>query len=84
MSCRVFNRKLEKHFFIELCERLSCYGVTSISAEYIPSKKNKPVEKLLDTLGFDVAKEDDGHVHYKINLPLHNEAEMAKTKEIFA
>lgn len=84
MSCRVFNRKLEEHFFFELCDRLARDGVTSIAAEYIPSKKNKPVEKLLDKLGFDVIEEDSGRVKYATNLPQQNVADMAETKEIFA
>lgn len=83
MSCRVFNRKLEDHFFNELCERLSDAGITSISAEYVPSQKNKPVEKLLDKLGFDVVEEADGRVKYATNLPQPNAA-VAETKEIFA
>lgn len=68
MSCRVFNRKLEFHFFQDLCARLETSGITKINARFVPSKKNMPVAGLLEKLGFDLVSEDADGTDYELDL----------------
>jgi FkbH-like protein len=84
MSCRVFNRKLEYWFFGELTERLVGEGVTRIHAQYVPSKKNKPVAELLDKLGFERTEETAEIVKYEINLSGKEVGPTQSVKELYS
>lgn len=83
MSCRVFNRKLEDLFFGELTERLVGEGVSRIHAQYVPSKKNKPVAELLDKLGFERTEENAEIVKYEINLSGKEVGPTQSVKELY-
>ncbi len=52
MSCRVLKRGVEQFVMNTLVNKVSELGATRISAEYLPSGKNKMVETLLHTMQF--------------------------------
>jgi FkbH-like protein len=55
MSCRVFERGMEKAIFNRLVTELRESGFQRLEAEFIPTAKNGKFASLLDTLGFDPA-----------------------------
>ncbi len=52
MSCRVFKRGLEKFIFNHLLSFCIQNEINLLTGEYIPTPKNKVVEKLYQDLGF--------------------------------
>jgi FkbH-like protein len=52
MSCRVFNRGLEKFIFNHILKISRECGFTLLTGEYIPTAKNKVVADLFKNLGF--------------------------------
>lgn len=52
MSCRVFKRDMEFYFFNKLVDKVKALNLITIKGIYIPSKKNKVVEDIYNTLGF--------------------------------
>jgi len=52
MSCRVFNRELEKMIINELVKIAQKWGCTKLYGQYIPTKKNKLIKDLYLDLGF--------------------------------
>ncbi|TMX34360.1 HAD-IIIC family phosphatase [Vibrio sp. Hep-1b-8] len=68
MSCRVFNRKFENYILDGVCKELQSMNVTQIKAQYIKSEKNKPVEFLLDNLGFLDAQSDSENKSYYLDI----------------
>lgn len=65
MSCRVMGRTVEDAMFEHLRLWLVQRGVTLIRAEYLPTKKNKPIAGLLPRLGFTPLREEAGRVSYE-------------------
>jgi FkbH-like protein len=53
MSCRVFGRQLELEAMNIAVEEVRRRGVQTIHAEYIPTSKNKVINELFPSLGFD-------------------------------
>lgn len=53
MSCRVFKRGLEEAVLDALVKQCKTIGVKKIKGLYFPTKKNKYVEKLYESLGFE-------------------------------
>jgi FkbH-like protein len=64
LSCRVMGREVEKGILAHIIEKARENKVERIKAQYIPTKKNKPVESFLPNCGF--SKEGD-HWIYSIN-----------------
>jgi len=58
MSCRVMGRNLEYDILADVEEQLYKEGYTSLIGEYLPTKKNKPVENLYETLGYEKLPEE--------------------------
>ena len=52
MSCRVLKRGMEEYIFNDMIQTAVDNGYHYIEGEYIPTKKNKQVEKLYDRFGF--------------------------------
>ena len=52
MSCRVMGRGVEQAFFEHLLGRLRTRGVSTITACFVASAKNKPAEGFLPAMGF--------------------------------
>ena len=68
MSCRVMGRQIENGIISALAEHASGQGIAQIEASFIPTKKNKPGEKLWDRLGFELVSEENGRKEYKNRL----------------
>ena len=52
LSCRVMGRGIEKGVWSYIVGKAYEAGIKTITGEYVPTKKNKPVEHLLETFGF--------------------------------
>ena len=63
MSCRVMGRKLENVIMNEIAS--SCGK--KLVAEYIPTKKNAPVQDLYERLGFTEVAAHEGHKQYELD-----------------
>ena len=61
LSCRVMGREIEKGMLEHIVEQARENKIERIKAQYIPTKKNKPVESFLPDCGFH--KEDDHWVY---------------------
>jgi FkbH-like protein len=74
LSCRVMGRGIEDGILDHIISQARIAGISRIKANYIPSKKNKPVENFLPNFGF---KKEDGDWHYyvdeKVKKPKHIE-----------
>lgn len=70
MSCRVLKRDMELAMLDGLVAQAKAAGLTKIVGEYIPSPKNKMVERFYpDVLGFRlVIAEDDGCAKYELDI----------------
>lgn len=53
MSCRVLNRGMEEFIINSVTEAASEHGIETLTAEYIPTKKNKMVEDIYERFGFE-------------------------------
>lgn len=62
MSCRVLKRGVEYMMYEHIIKSALEMGCTSISAEYIRTKKNKMVENFYESIGFNLlsTREDNG------------------------
>lgn len=59
MSCRVLKRDMEFAMMDELVGRCKQLGIEEMQGVYIPTAKNKMVEKFYGTLGFKMIQEDE-------------------------
>lgn len=64
MSCRAMQRTVEYFFFDQLVQHAQERGYLRIRAQYLATKKNKPVSQLLPTLGF----QDKGNGLFELSL----------------
>lgn len=68
LSCRVMGREVEKSILNYVISEARKNNVARIKAQYIPTKKNKPIEEFLPSCGF-VKKED--HWIYNLDKPFN-------------
>jgi len=68
MSCRAMGRTIENGILDHLIDRAQQCDVNEIIGQYIPTQKNKPVEKLYDTLGFKSYGGKSNKAFYKIDI----------------
>ena len=68
MSCRVFKRDMEFHFFNELIKRLKTFGVKKVIGLYIQSKKNSIVADLYEEIGFSIQNSESEKKIYTMNI----------------
>jgi FkbH-like protein len=59
MSCRVFNRELEYAIINEIVKWASQEGINEVLGEFVPTQRNKVVEKLFENLGFQPSDTTD-------------------------
>ena len=52
LSCRIMGREIEKCIMSHIISKAKKDGVTIIKANYLPTKKNKPIEDFLPDCGF--------------------------------
>ena len=57
MSCRVIGREAESAFLHAVLRELARRGATTVTAEYLPTKKNVLVERFLPEQGFEPESE---------------------------
>lgn len=59
MSCRVIGRRAEEAFLKSIMQNLKGSGFKTLSAHYIPTRKNVLVEAFLPDNGFDATAQDE-------------------------
>ena len=69
MSCRIMGRFIEDRIMTFIENKYSSQGFKHISASYIKTKKNQPVESLFERLGYELLERDnDGNKRYRLSL----------------
>lgn len=68
MSCRVMGRNLEHAILTDVEQDLLSKGFTHLRGVYLPTAKNKPVEKLYEQLGYQKIEEKNTDTLYEISL----------------
>ncbi len=68
LSCRVLGRNAEIKFFDFLVDQMRERGVESVSARYLPTKKNSQVEGFYDARGFQLVQGDSAGKTYQLAL----------------
>lgn len=68
MSCRVMGRSIENAIIEDIENVLITHGYKQIRAEYIASAKNKPVEKLYESLGYVREKKIEQTEYFLIDV----------------
>ena len=75
MSCRVFNRDIEKMIVNELVKIAQNWGCSKLYGQYIPTKKNKLIKNLYLNLGFKKLQKkvegsvfEDEHSIFELNI----------------
>jgi FkbH-like protein len=52
LSCRIMGKDIEKGILAKILQKAKDEGVKKVKMQYIPTKKNKPVEEFLPNTGF--------------------------------
>jgi FkbH-like protein len=68
MSCRIIGRNIEFVFVNHIFKDLSNKGYQTLTAAYIPTKKNAQVEDFYDKVGLNLIENVAGTKHYSINI----------------
>lgn len=69
LSCRVMGRQVEDALLGQVEEELLGEGYENLRGRYVPTAKNRPVEKLYDRLGYrEIRQGEDGEKIYEIRL----------------
>ena len=79
LSCRIMGRRIEDVIMGYILNEARKQKIAKVIAQYIPTKKNKPCEDFLPSLGFK--KENDHWVYYtsnSFNVPKHIKLEVEK------
>lgn len=66
VSCRVAKKKVENAIITSLKERLPAYGITSLTAHLIRTKKNGPLSEVFRELPFNVVSDNDQQTVYEL------------------
>jgi FkbH-like protein len=77
MSCRVLGRGVEQSVLNEVAAAAKGEGASTLTATYIPTKKNGLVRDLFAKLGFTRTSEDaDGTSHWALDLAGYEPADL--------
>jgi len=68
MSCRIIGRNIEFVYVSHIIKDLVNKGYQTLSAYYIPTKKNAQVEDFYDKLGLTLIENVDGTKHYSMYI----------------
>ena len=79
LSCRVMGRSIEDHAVAAVVDYYKSRGFARVEALFIPTGKNKPVERLYDRLRFEVISCSKEKTAYAFNL----EKEFAQPEQIY-
>jgi len=81
LSCRVMGRQIENSVIEAIENKLYLENVTKLNATYIPTAKNKPVEKLWDKFGFKLIETlSNGTKKYERYLNCKNNTALIKAE----
>ncbi len=68
MSCRILGRNIEYVYVNTILENIAQKGFQTLSANFIPTKKNAQVESFYEGVGLKVETLKDGAKHYSLDL----------------
>lgn len=69
MSCRIMGKNIEYAVAEDVEKELQALGCSKLRGRYLPTPKNKPVEKLYEHLGYSMITElPEGGSEYEIDL----------------
>ena len=68
MSCRIIGRNIEFVYVGHIIKDLASKGYQTITADYIPTKKNAQVEDFYEKVGLNLVSNKDGNKHYLLNI----------------
>jgi len=68
MSCRIIGRNIEFVYVSHIIKDLANKGYETLTADYIPTKKNAQVEDFYDKVGLNLIENVDGTKHYSLNI----------------
>lgn len=68
LSCRILGKGIEQAFVSFILNRLHAVGVESVTARYLPTKKNGQTADFYDRLGFKSTRHDSVGKDYQIKL----------------
>ena len=68
MSCRIIGRNIEYAFIGYIIKNLQDKGYETITAEYIPTKKNAQVADFYERAGLNLTENENGNKHYSLNI----------------
>ncbi len=69
MSCRVMGKRIEQAIVTDVEQDLKAAGYERLRGRYLPTSKNKPVQKLYEELGYEKVKElPEGGAEYEIKI----------------
>jgi len=68
MSCRIIGRNIEFVYVSHIIKDLANKGYQTLTADYIPTKKNAQVEDFYDKVGLNLIENVDGTKHYSLNI----------------
>jgi predicted enzyme involved in methoxymalonyl-ACP biosynthesis len=68
MSCRIIGRNIEFVYVSHIIKDLANKGYQTLTADYIPTKKNAQVEDFYDKVGLNLIENLDGTKHYSLNI----------------
>jgi FkbH-like protein len=67
MSCRIIGRNIELVYVSHIIKDLENKGYLTLSADYIPTKKNAQVEDFYERVGLNLIENVDGVKHYLLS-----------------
>jgi len=79
MSCRVLGRRVEEAVLAEVVRAARQEGVTELVGQYIPSPKNRMVEKHFEKLGFTPSGEADGVTTWTLDVGAYDYPDLPVT-----
>jgi FkbH-like protein len=68
MSCRIIGRNIEYVYVNTIIENIASKGYQTLSAQFIPTKKNAQVEPFYENLGLQLKETKEGVKSYALDL----------------
>jgi len=72
LSCRILGKGIEKAFVLQILSLLKKEEIKSVSANYIPTRKNEQAKDFYEKTGFILINESNGIKQYQIDLQNSN------------
>lgn len=68
MSCRIIGRNIEYVYVNTIIENIAQKGYETLSAGFIPTKKNAQVESFYENVGLNLMETKEGSKKYSLNI----------------